>query len=212
MDDTGPQLYTVKCLMVGPSQTGKTSLMRRFADDCFTTSPEATCRYGYRKKDVSVGNTTVRMEMWDLSGDERFLHMSKGLFRQAQCKMLVYDICSQTSFDRVPFWLDTILSYHATSPLPHPYVMLVGNKRDKEAGREVSTESGAAYAEASDILFTETSALEDISVASAFHSLCDWVCRDIEGGVVEAQHFGPQLIETEPALNDTDQFGNCFCQ
>jgi hypothetical protein len=71
--------------------------------------------------------------------------------------------------------LSTALPAPAPAPVPVPVpqivIMLVGNKSDLRHLRTVSTEEAMAFAEANDLAFIETSALDSTGVETAFHKI-----------------------------------------
>ncbi|XP_064785645.1 EF-hand calcium-binding domain-containing protein 4B-like isoform X2 [Oncorhynchus masou masou] len=60
-----------KIVLVGNSSVGKTSLLRRFCDDCFYPGTSATVGIDYSVKTIRVDNSQVVLQMWDTAGQER---------------------------------------------------------------------------------------------------------------------------------------------
>ncbi|KAK6318027.1 hypothetical protein J4Q44_G00113180 [Coregonus suidteri] len=61
-----------KIILVGNSSVGKTSLLRRFCDDCFYPGTSATVGIDYSVKTILVDNSQVALQMWDTAGQERW--------------------------------------------------------------------------------------------------------------------------------------------
>ncbi|CDQ72785.1 unnamed protein product [Oncorhynchus mykiss] len=61
-----------KIVLVGNSSVGKTSLLRRFCDDCFYPGTSATVGIDYSVKTIRVDNSQVALQMWDTAGQERW--------------------------------------------------------------------------------------------------------------------------------------------
>lgn len=80
---------------------------------------------------------------------------------------MVYDITDQTSFANVKQWLTEIDRY------ANEYVnkLLVGNKCDLASQKAVDYNTAAAFAEAANIPFMETSARNRTNVEEAFISM-----------------------------------------
>ncbi|RXM97057.1 EF-hand calcium-binding domain-containing protein 4B [Acipenser ruthenus] len=131
-----------KVVLVGNSSVGKTSLLRRFCDDCFYPGTSATVGIDYSVKTVTVDNSQVALQMWDTAGQERYRSITKQFFRKADGVIVMYDITSELTFTSVRQWL-TSVQEGAGDDIP---IMLVGNKTDKESEREVQFKSGQRLA------------------------------------------------------------------
>ncbi|MGH0156705.1 UNVERIFIED_CONTAM: hypothetical protein FKN15_058383 [Acipenser sinensis] len=131
-----------KIVLVGNSNVGKTSLLRRFCDDCFYPGTSATVGIDYSVKTVTVDNSQVALQMWDTAGQERYRSITKQFFRKADGVIVMYDITSELTFISVRQWL-TSVQEGAGDDIP---IMLVGNKTDKESEREVQFKSGQRLA------------------------------------------------------------------
>merc|ERR1712013_848131 len=81
-----------------------------------------------------------------MGGQERFRTLTPSYYRGAQGAILVYDISSRESFQKVEDWLNELETYSTNHDL---IKMLVGNKCDKEAERRVTKEEGLKCAEGS---------------------------------------------------------------
>ncbi|XP_033888165.3 EF-hand calcium-binding domain-containing protein 4B-like [Acipenser ruthenus] len=149
-----------KVVLVGNSSVGKTSLLRRFCDDCFYPGTSATVGIDYSVKTVTVDNSQVALQMWDTAGQERYRSITKQFFRKADGVIVMYDITSELTFTSVRQWL-TSVQEGAGDDIP---IMLVGNKTDKESEREVQFKSGQRLAKDLDLLFYECSAFSGQSV------------------------------------------------
>ncbi len=81
--------------------------------------------------------------------------------------LLVYDITKHVTFENVARWLKELRD-HAEANI---VVMLVGNKSDLRHRRAVPTNEGMAFAEANNIAFIETSALDATGVEESFRQI-----------------------------------------
>uniref|UniRef100_A0A7N6B3J0 EF-hand domain-containing protein n=1 Tax=Anabas testudineus TaxID=64144 RepID=A0A7N6B3J0_ANATE len=122
-----------KIVLVGNSSVGKTSLLRRFCDDCFHPGTSATVGIDYSVKTITVDNIQVALQMWDTAGQERYRSITKQFFRKADGVIVMYDITIEQSFTSVRQWL-TSVKESAGDDIP---TMLLGNKTDKDLERQV---------------------------------------------------------------------------
>ena len=89
--------------------------------------------------------------------------------------ILVYDICSRTSFENVQSWLREVDIYSTNA---HVVKMLVGNKLDKHAERTVTKEEGKRFARANQMLYIECSAKSRLFIQQAFDELVQKIFDD----------------------------------
>ncbi|CAF1536992.1 unnamed protein product, partial [Didymodactylos carnosus] len=88
-------------------------------------------------------------------------------YRSAVGTILVYDICTRSTFESIRQWLKEVRDY-ADDKIA---IMLIGNKLDSQTLRTVSTDEGKKFADKNGCLFFETSALDTSNVEQAFASL-----------------------------------------
>ncbi len=119
------------------------------------------------------------------------------MIRDGEGFLLVYSICSRSSFERVRRFQEQIHRVKdaslTTMPSPpkspsDPYppqskipLMLVGNKADRSTEREVSAQEGRSLATELGCLFTESSAKTCQNVELAFYEVVRQIRRQKEG-------------------------------
>ena len=54
-------------------------------------------------------------------------------------RRLIYDVCERSSFEHIGSWMQSIKQHNTSDEL---YIVLVGNKVDKEGDRAVETAEG----------------------------------------------------------------------
>ena len=134
-----PILTNLKILIIGESGVGKSSLLLRFTDDQFDPDQEATIGVDFKVKVIDNNGNKVKLAIWDTAGQERFRTLTPSYYRGAQGAILVYDISSRESFQKVEDWLNELETYSTNHDL---IKMLVGNKCDIQGERMVSREEG----------------------------------------------------------------------
>uniref|UniRef100_A0A8C9EN07 Ras-related protein Rab-44 n=1 Tax=Pavo cristatus TaxID=9049 RepID=A0A8C9EN07_PAVCR len=167
-------LYNV--LFVGDSHVGKTSFLYRLHADTFNPHLAATVGLDYRVKNLVVDNKRFALRLWDSAGQERYHSVTKQFFRKADGVVLMYDVTSQYSFADVRYWLSCIQEGAEDGVT----VLLLGNKTDCAAERQVPTKEGERLAQEHQLLFYECSAASGHNVTESIVSLVRAlkVCED----------------------------------
>lgn len=164
-EESGPSApdRLFKIVLVGNSSVGKTSLLRRFCDDSFQSGTSATVGIDYSVKSIYVDNSQVALQLWDTAGQERYRSITKQFFRKADGVAVMYDVTDEQSFTAVRQWLSSVKE-GAGDDIP---IMLLGNKTDKEAERQVEKDVGQRLAKDCQMTFYECSARSGHNVADA---------------------------------------------
>jgi small GTP-binding protein len=88
-----------KICMVGAYGVGKTSLVRRYVESIFDERYHTTVGVKIDKRDVTAGTETVRLMLWDLSGEDDFTRLRPSHLRGAAGYILVADGCRRSSVE-----------------------------------------------------------------------------------------------------------------
>ena len=115
-----------KITFIGDQSTGKTSLITRFKHGSFDGQYQATIGVDFMSKTVFVGGTSVRLQLWDSAGQERFHSLIPSYIRDSMAVVIVFDLTNKQSFNSVNVWLD----YVKKSRGDDVQLFLVGNKSD----------------------------------------------------------------------------------
>ncbi|KAJ4791616.1 Ras-related small GTP-binding family protein [Rhynchospora pubera] len=126
-----------------------------FADDSYLESYISTIKIHTVEQD----GKTIKLQIWDTAGRERFRTITGSYYRGAHGIIIVYDVTDQESFNNVKQWLNEI-DRHASDSVNK---LLVGNKCDLTANKAFADEMG--------IPFMETSAKNATNVEQAFMAM-----------------------------------------
>ena len=160
--------YKFKLLLIGDSWVGKSSLGFRFAEGRFTDSYEKTTGVDYVIKNMTLDGKTIRLEVWDTAGVNRFPAFTRDYIQGAHGVVVVYDVTNQDSFDNVKNkWLEQIVE-HAHEDT---YKLIVGNKCDQTDSKVVDFAKAKEFADQMGIPIVETSAKENANVEQAFNAM-----------------------------------------
>ncbi|RUS85655.1 hypothetical protein EGW08_006601 [Elysia chlorotica] len=158
----------VRLMLVGDQTVGKTCLLCQYANHEFHVHHVTTLGVDFRVRLIEVDGRTIKMQIWDTAGQERFLAITKQYYTRAQGCLLVFDICSRSSFESLAKWLLYVKMYAQKDTA----VIIVGNKTDLEERRQVATETAQQFADENGILYYETSAKDLKSLEKPFYELC----------------------------------------
>jgi len=163
--------HIFRILLIGNASVGKTSLLHRYVDDTFSDHFIPTIGIDFRIKTIQLGGKTIKLQVWDTAGPERFRTITSSYYRGADGILLCYDLTVESSFEHCECWLRDIHKYAKENVI----LMLLGNKCDKcegtGASRKVLFEEGRTFAEANQMLFLETSARSGANVEETFSAL-----------------------------------------
>mmetsp|Transcript_49717 Transcript_49717/g.57045 ORF Transcript_49717/g.57045 Transcript_49717/m.57045 type:complete len:221 (+) Transcript_49717:47-709(+) len=181
MDD-GDKLDTYKIIMVGQQHVGKTGLFGRFTRNDFNEVSQTTIGIEFGTKIVDADGKQLHAQVWDTSGEEKFMSITKAYYQSALGALLVYDITNRSSFEKLDFWLQNIYDNGDS----HMIVMVVGNKSDLRHMRAVTKLEGEEYARKKGLGFVETSAKDSTNVDVAYQRLLSeihrMICQSVIGG------------------------------
>lgn len=182
-DNQHNQDYLFKIVLIGDSAVGKSNLLARFARDEFYPNSKSTIGVEFQTQKMDIDGKEIKAQIWDTAGQERFRAVTSAYYRGAVGALVVYDISRRQTFDSVGRWLNEL---HTHSDM-NVVTILVGNKTDLKDAREVSTAEGKALAEAQDLFFMETSALDSSNVAAAFETVVKEIYDILSRKVFQSQ-------------------------
>jgi len=186
-----------KLVVLGDGGVGKTALTIQLCLNHFVETYDPTIEDSYRKQ-VVIDDQSCMLEVLDTAGQEEYTALRDQWIRDGEGFLLVYSICSRSSFERVRRFQEQIhrvkdaslptIPSPPTSPSDSPYppqskipLMLVGNKADRSTEREVSAQEGRSLATELGCLFTESSAKTCQNVELAFYEVVRQIRRQREG-------------------------------
>ena len=166
--------FKVKIMFIGNSSVGKTSIIKRYSKNIFSTSYISTLGIDFESKNINIDNKTINLQIWDTAGQEKYKVLSKNYYNNSNAFIIVYDITNLESFESVMNWIDQIKE---NAP-ENVKSILLGNKSDLEEKRIISEEEGKNLAKKININFYETSAQNGANIEKAIDNLVKDVIND----------------------------------
>ena len=167
-NDVEKKLHTFKVLILGDPSVGKSCFLIRYTEDTFQDVYLSTigmdCKY--KKVDLENGES-IRLQLWDTAGQDRFRSITRNLYKGAAGIILIYDVTNRKTFESIKNWVESIRAEVSNKVV----IVLVGNKIDKKEQIDVKTEEGDNLAEEFNLPFFECSALTGENINEAFAEL-----------------------------------------
>lgn len=95
-----------KIIFVGDTRVGKSAVFSNLSDQQFEQKYHAT--FGVDFRAVEVPEENCRLQLWDLSGQERLMGITKNYFRGAQVVVYVADATRQETIANLGNWCDSV--------------------------------------------------------------------------------------------------------
>jgi Ras-related protein Rab-21 len=187
-----------KLVLLGDGRVGKTSLVVRYVNNVFSEKQEATIQASYLTKRLVIEGVPVTLSIWDTAGQERFHALGPIYYRDADAALLVYDIASSETFDRVTKWVKELQQM-----APGDITMTIAaNKSDLVRSKKISIQEAESYATSIGARLFMTSAKTGIGIDEMFldiaKRLMDKRRESTEGLLTAVPKRGLVLIDDEP--------------
>jgi len=186
-----------KIVLLGDTGVGKTSIALRFTQDTFQTRTNPTIGASFLMKNMVIDEKKIKLQIWDTAGQERFKSLAPMYYRGASAALLIYDVTSASSFNKVKDWVNEL-----RVNVPEDIIMVVvGNKLDRVKHRQLKPETGQEYARSVGASFIETSAKTKEGIEEVF--------RDIANRLIQNQQLQTRMTKPkEETGNNKGSGGN----
>jgi len=173
--------YLFKYIIIGDTAVGKSCLLLQFTDKRFQPVHDLTIGVEFGARMVTIDGKQIKLQIWDTAGQESFRSITRSYYRGAAGALLVYDITRRDTFNHLTTWLEDARQHSSSNMV----IMLIGNKSDLEARRDVKKEEGEAFAREHGLVFMETSAKTAANVEEAFINTAKEIYQKIQEGVFD---------------------------
>jgi len=201
-DDT-PKEFVYKVLVVGDIGTGKTSIIKRFVHNIFSEHYKSTIGVDFALKVLHWDSTTtVKLQLWDIAGQERFGNMTRVYYKEAVGAFVVFDVTRTSTFDAVAKWKNDLDQKVTLPPDDRPIpVVLLANKCDLPRDPSLKTPQQLdKYCEENGFVGCfETSAKNNSNIEKAAKALVAKILENDRFQEEEATKEGINLVDpTKP--------------
>ena len=157
--------YIFKLILIGNSGVGKSCILQRYMKHTFQETYKCTIGVDFLMKSLIINGKTVKLQLWDTAGQEKYKSMVSSYYRGANVALIIFDLTNHMSFDALPSWIE---NYYKNGP-EQKNIILIGNKKDLEVERQVTQEEAETFAETNNMIYFETSAKDGENIDYVFN-------------------------------------------
>ena len=166
---------TIKLLIIGDSNVGKTNFIFRFIENKFMQNYMATTGIDLKTSIIELNGKKIRIQLWDTAGQEKYRSITKNLFLKVQGFIVIYDITNENSFINIQTWIKLIREECGN----HIPVIIVGNKNDLESQRVISKTEAISYAKEEKTEYIEASPKTGENIKNAIIIIAEKVLESL---------------------------------
>jgi small GTP-binding protein len=170
--------YIFKIILIGSSSVGKSSILQRYIQKVFNESYSCTIGVDFFMKSLDIGDKSIKLQLWDTAGTEKFRSITTGYYRGANAAFVVFDLTSKPTFDCLDEWIQNYYKY--SNPDSEKNVVLIGNKSDLVNRREVNEEDIEKFANNNNLMYFETSAKDGKNIDECFYFIAEKLLKQFE--------------------------------
>ena len=160
-------MESIKVVLIGDSGVGKTSIISRFTKDTFNNEEMSSSSAQFTSKTIQINDQSIKFDIWDTAGQEKFRALAKIFYKDAQVIILVYEIINKESFESIKNYWYKESSENSTADI----FFVFGNKSDLYENEQVTDEEGKKFAKEINAIFKITSALSNTGIDRLFESI-----------------------------------------
>lgn len=172
--------YLFKLVMLGNSHVGKSSIVNRLCNDNFSHIFNSTIGVDFSATYLQADpETIIKLQIWDTAGQHKFAPILRNYYNGVAGIVMVYDVSSRKSFNKLYFWLDEL--NNNTNVSHHIPIIIVGHKNDKVI-RRVTRKEAEEFAHGNNMHYIEASAKSGENIQNIFIKLSEQILINIENG------------------------------
>lgn len=211
--------HQIKIILVGNSGVGKTSIMNRICGKNFSYTVSQTVGVDFTVISKYVNGKLFKIQLWDTSGHERFMSLTKSYYRGCHGAIFVFDLTNAESFDKLKTWIEEC----GLNSQDNLQIIIVGNKIDLKDKIEVSQEKINELCKTYECGYIETSAKDNINLNELLSSVALCIVNTHkELSESENKHaFSPSQSQKIEIIGDlkiassssstSSHYSNCSC-
>ena len=170
------KINSIKIILLGETNVGKTSIFDRFKKDGFKENQSSSIGIDYETQIINYKDKKYTITLYDTAGQERFRSITKSYYQLADGIFIVFDLTNDNSLNAISYWIESI-----KENLEETKFIILGNKddlKDKKMSDEVINDELNKIKQSEnnkDIIFLKTSAKKNKNITEAFHTMIDLI-------------------------------------
>jgi small GTP-binding protein len=187
-----PQVF--KIIVLGDSDTGKTTLLTRYYSQSFYHDSRVTIGCELRTKILEINNKKIKLQMWDTAGQEKYRYINKVYYRGACGVIITYDCTNENSFNNIKYWIEEIKANadnNICKVIAGTKCDLVNKTVDIQKAEELGRELG--------VKVFETSSKNDVNVDETFQQLASEILEKSAPG--DLKDISKLKLQSDPSDN-----------
>ena len=159
-----------KIITLGDTFAGKSCIVNRFVQNEFENLSN-TIGVDFFAKEFTMNDTTIKLQIYDTSGQEQFKSITSNYYKRADGILFVFDLTREETFKNIQFWIREMKEQ--SDDFTKVGMVLLGNKSDLAEAKKVDIKEGMALANTLSTKYFETSALNGYNIQEAFQFLVE---------------------------------------
>ena len=159
-----------KIITLGDTFAGKSCIVNRFVQNEFENLSN-TIGVDFFAKDFTFKDTTIKLQIYDTSGQEQFKSITANYYKRADGILFVFDLTREETFQNIQFWINEMKDQ--SDDFTKVGLVLLGNKSDLVDAKKVEIKEGMALANTLGTKYFETSAQSGYNIQEAFQFLVE---------------------------------------
>ena len=174
LDDTMPEEYIFKIVLIGDKMVGKTSLINRYVHDSFQGRYMGTIGLNVSTKDFKLTFQNkpyeIHLLIYDLASEETFEDLFGPFSKGSNAAIFVFDLTRKNTLESIDEWVSRLNKLTTDNIISNS--ILIGNKSDLKDFREVTNDEGNDKVKFHNMIeYQETSAKDNAFVAQSFEKI-----------------------------------------
>ncbi|KAG1708743.1 hypothetical protein DVH05_022368 [Phytophthora capsici] len=160
---------TLKVIVVGNGNVGKTSMTTRYAKGRYTGTYKKTIGVDFMEKTLELRDLgeTINLMIWDTAGQEEFDTLTSRYYKGAGAVIYVFSTVDRASFDDLPKWKRKV-----EEECGQICSVLVQNKIDLEDDAAMTRDEVEDMADYLNMRLYRSCVQDNINVSEVFRYLC----------------------------------------
>ena len=113
-----------KIIIIGDSDSGKSTLVAFGTKDIFEENYSPTLRFEFKTFNVKIKDKAIKLQIWDTCGQEMYRTLISSFYYNSSLAIIVYAINNIKTFNDVDYWIREC----KLNCSPGAKLFLVGNK------------------------------------------------------------------------------------